>query len=118
MQKKYIFLLTLVILLPLLQFTLPWWVVAVKVFILAFVFRPGLAFSALGGFLVPGLTWMVYAIYINIQSEGRIGNLLGNLLGELSSAPTILLSGILIGIICLPTAISGNNLGKILLEKV
>ena len=115
MKKNYIYLLCLAIIVPLFQYVLPWWLVVIKVFFINIVIRPGAKLAALGGFVVPAIIWILMAYYTQVQSQGRIGELLGALLGGISPVATIILTGVLIGLLCIPFSISGNNLGKMLL---
>lgn len=115
MKKNYTFLISLVIIVPLFQFILPWWLVVIKVFFINLLIRPGVKLAALGGFAVPATIWMLVAYYTHVQSHGRISELLSALLGDISPIATLILTGILIGLICIPFSISGNNLGKMLL---
>lgn len=117
MKKNYIYFISLAVIVPVFQFILPWWLVVIKVFFINLVIRPGAKLAALGGFVVPATIWMLVAYYTHVQSQGRISELLGALLGGISPVATIILTGILIGLICIPFSISGNNLGKMLLTN-
>jgi hypothetical protein len=78
----------------LLQSFLPWWTMAIGVFIVSFVIGNKGITSFIVGFLGVGLLWLGYAIYIDFSTESILTVKLNQLLPLNSLLLTFLLGGL------------------------
>jgi hypothetical protein len=92
---------------------LPWYALVIAAFLLGLVARVGVRQSFLAGFAAGFLLWGVYAGYLNYLNDGLLGGRVGQLMGGMSPAMMVGLTGLLGGLLAGMGALSGN-LGRTL----
>lgn len=106
---------SLLILSVVLGYMLPWWIIGLVAFVVAYAFeeKPGKSF--LVSFLTIFIYWGAIAFYINIQNDGILSNRMSNMiLSSDGSFLMILITAIIGGLVAGLTAFSGSSLKKAL----
>lgn len=73
-MKLIVRLLLITVLAYILPFYLPWWSIVIAAFLIGFLIN-GAGFSVfISGFLGGGLTWMIYAWYLDLQTKAILSD--------------------------------------------
>ncbi|MFN8285918.1 MAG: hypothetical protein U0V74_04145 [Chitinophagales bacterium] len=100
----------------LLQFFLPWWVIAPIAFIAGYIFKQG-GFSAFAaGFLAIFILWIAYAYKLSCANEHILATRITEVLKQLTGGKMIMLfvlTGLVGGLVSGFAALSGNMAQKL-----
>jgi len=96
---------------------LPWWTISICAAIVAMGLPLNRIIAFLGGFTAISLLWMVVATLIDVRTESVLSAKIAPLLGLQSSTLLILLTGLVGGIVGGLSALSGQQVRKLLTQK-
>jgi hypothetical protein len=101
----------------LLQFFLPWWVIAVIAFAMTIFFRTGKLISFCVSFLAVFLCWTLRAYWVNSVGDVSVAALTGNILGGIAPSSAIFLTGLVGGLTAGLSAVSGSMFREVITDK-
>lgn len=116
-MKLIVRLILIIIITYLLSLYLPWWSLVLVAFIIGF-FIPGGSFNVfLSGFLGAGLLWMIYAWYLDYQTQSFLSDKVVQLFSFDDPILLIIATGLIGGICGGFGAITGNSLRQLFIRK-
>lgn len=90
---------SLIVITGLLQIFLPWWIIAVSAFILAYVFNSSLLSSFVISFTALFILWSVAALWANQNFDTSMAQLIGHILGPIKPFYVFIITGIVGGFV-------------------
>lgn len=112
---KFIFTLLLILIVAtILQFYLPWWIIAIVAFAANLIWQQKAVAAFFTGFLGIGLTWISYAIWIDWHSNAVLSKKIATLLNLPSSWLLVLITLVMSGLVGGFSALTGNLFRKII----
>ncbi len=102
-----------------LQFILPWWAIAIPAFLIG-VFGGSAFTNFLAGFFGNGLSWFIYAFYLDYQTQSILSKkvvLLFEMLKLSEPLHLLLFTASVAGLVGAMSALSGTYLNKIFVQK-
>lgn len=100
----------------LLQLFLPWWIIAVVAFVVAFAVKQSGGMAFLSGFTGVFLLWVIYAFTLSSANDNILASRVAELLKPLTHgviAMLYVLSGVIGGLIAGFAALSGSLAGNL-----